>query len=209
MSVPHVLGHAKASVPDLCLTNPCFHSNIPCSADLNSLFQNGRVRRLKPAKAGLGGIMCGKCRPELSIFPVNFPVSREFGRGERFDSDCVHSQPPAHGPLCGEALRKMARRRPLSGLYRHYKRANRAGNRPTWREFGEFSLGVRMVVSVAGTEHRSVPAELHTDACCCCQLSGKLSFNNSTTPPRSRRRPSRNASTNGGARNANCMTLLT
>ena len=59
------------------------------------------------------------------------------------------------------------------------------------------------------TEHRSVPTELHTDACCCCQLSGKLSFNNSTTPPRSRRRLSRNASTNGGARNANCMTLLT
>jgi hypothetical protein len=103
----------------------------------------------------------------------------------------------------------MVRCRPLSGRYRHYKRAYRAGTWPTLREFGEFSLGVRMVVSVAGTEHRSIPTEVHTDACCCRQLRGNLSFNNSTTPPRSRRRPSINASTNGGARNANCMTLLT
>ncbi len=55
----------------------------------------------------------------------------------------------------------MARRRPLSGLYRHYRRTSLPGNRPSGGQFGEFSLGVRMVVSVAGTEHRSVPTELH------------------------------------------------
>jgi hypothetical protein len=77
-------------------------------------------------------------------------------RREWFEVDWLHSQPPAHGPLCGEALRKMARRRPHSGLCRQYKRANRAGDWPSWREFGEFSLGVRMVVSVAGTAHRGI-----------------------------------------------------
>ena len=70
---------------------------------------------------------------------------------------CLHSQPPALGPLRGEALRKVARRRPLSGLYRHYRRTSQPGNRPSGGQFGGFSLGVRMVVSVAETEHRSDP----------------------------------------------------
>jgi hypothetical protein len=74
---------------------------------------------------------------------------------------------------------------------------------------GEFSPGVRMVVSVAGTEYRGRPGTIYSDVSCCCQLSGKLPFNSSTTPPRKRHRPSRSASTKRGARNANCMTLLT
>ncbi len=31
----------------------------------------------------------GSMSPELVIFPVNFPVSREFRSGDRFDTDCI------------------------------------------------------------------------------------------------------------------------
>ena len=186
---------------------PVLLPRLPCSMVKNSLifFQLGRTK-MDQSKV-FAAVRWGLSDGFGAKLPVNLPVSSDSG-GDRFVLDWAHSQPPAHGSLRGEALHTVARRRPLSGLYRHYKRANRAGDWPTWREFGEFSLGVRMVVSVAGTAHRGVPTELHTAAHCCCQLSGNLSFNNSTTPPRSRRRPSRNASTRGGARNANCMTLL-
>ena len=51
----------------------------------------------------------------------------------------------------------MARRGPLSDLYRHYKRANRAEERSSGGQYGELSPGVRMVVSVAGTKYRGSP----------------------------------------------------
>jgi hypothetical protein len=31
--------------------------------------------------------------PDLQFFPVNFPVIRELGGGDRFNRDCVLSQP--------------------------------------------------------------------------------------------------------------------
>jgi hypothetical protein len=41
-------------------------------------------------------------------FPVNFPVSREFGSGDRFDCDCVRRQVLSYRPcsdlaFCGSA----------------------------------------------------------------------------------------------------------
>ena len=38
-------------------------------------------------------------RPEFAKFPVNFPVSREFERGDRFEWDCVR-----HHAVSGETL---------------------------------------------------------------------------------------------------------
>jgi hypothetical protein len=60
----------------------------------NSLFffeRRWSPRRAKPSElCSMSSSAVRKCEPKTSRFPVKFPVSREFGRGERFARDCQH-----------------------------------------------------------------------------------------------------------------------
>jgi hypothetical protein len=81
----------------------------------------------------------------------------------------------------------------------------------------EFSLGDLLFRSLGATFHLRTTDEHHwgrfsphqTIWFCPCQLSARPSPSKAIRPVRGLRRPSRNTSTNSGARKANCRTLRT
>ena len=51
-------------------------------------------------------------------FPVNFPVSREFGSGDAFDYDCVRHHAVHLVPKVSDAVTKASNLRGFAGLNR-------------------------------------------------------------------------------------------
>src|SRR2546430_16453450 len=74
--------------------------------------------------------------PDLRIFPVNFPVIRELGNADRFDTDCILSQAGASLWARQASWIELRFKSPL-GPWSERASSSRAATQPksTWHDF--------------------------------------------------------------------------
>ena len=80
----------------------------PCSAVINSLIFFDLARAIASHRPAFAAVRDHGPTASVARLPVNFPVSREFGGGDRFALDWVHSHPPRLPGRLGDRPREFA-----------------------------------------------------------------------------------------------------